>query len=112
MAIPIDATRTPFAATLARTDAPTPSPVPREGPQGSGQAEGPHFGERLREMLEDVNQRQVDADTAATEYANGERNDLHGTMITMEQADISLRLLSNVRTRLVDAYREVMRMGA
>ena len=41
-----------------------------------------------------------------------EPNDIHGTMIAVEQADISLRLLANVRNRAVDLYREVMRMGS
>jgi flagellar hook-basal body complex protein FliE len=33
-------------------------------------------------------------------------------MIVMQEADISLRLAANVRNRVIEAYREVMRMGA
>jgi flagellar hook-basal body complex protein FliE len=33
-------------------------------------------------------------------------------MIDVEQADISLRMLANVRNRAMDIYREVMRMGS
>ena len=73
---------------------------------------GVDFAGRVRELLDDANTHQVQATEAAEAYANGERNDLHGTMIAMEQADITLRLVSNVRSRLVEAYREVMRMGA
>jgi flagellar hook-basal body complex protein FliE len=33
-------------------------------------------------------------------------------MILMQEADVSLRLAVNVRNRAIEAYREVMRMGA
>ena len=52
------------------------------------------------------------ADTKIEDVANGEDNDLHGTMIAMEQASVQLRLLTTVRDRALEAYREVMRMGA
>lgn len=72
---------------------------------------GPDFGDRVRELVSDVGAREARATEAVTAYANGDRNDLHGTMIALEQADIAFRFASNVRARLIDAYREVMRMG-
>ena len=33
-------------------------------------------------------------------------------MIQMQQADIQLRLAANIRNRVIEAYREVLRMGA
>ena len=52
------------------------------------------------------------AEHKAEEFAVGHHNDIHGTMIATEQAEISLHLLANVRNRVVDLYREVMRMGS
>lgn len=98
-----------FAAGLARIDAPSTSPVS----EGSGAAPGTgEFADRLGELLEDVNGMQTRAQEASDAYASGSRNDMHGTMIALEQADISFRLVTNIRGRLVEAYREVMRMGA
>lgn len=51
----------------------------------------------------------IDAVNAFTEGAEGR---LHETMMAIDKADINLKFLVNVRNRLVDAYREVMRMGA
>jgi flagellar hook-basal body complex protein FliE len=70
------------------------------------------FSAKLREALDDANQEQVQAQKAADDYASGKQNDLHGTMISMTEADVSLRLVSNVRNRVIEAYREVMRMGS
>jgi flagellar hook-basal body complex protein FliE len=89
-----------------------------KGPSGSLPGIAPQapekvdFSEKLREVLNETNQTQVKAETAAEDYASGKQNDLHGTMISMTEADVSLRLVSNVRSRVIEAYREVMRMGS
>lgn len=70
------------------------------------------FTATLRNVLNEANQTQVQAASASEDYANGKQNDLHGTMITMTEADINLRLVANVRNKVIDAYREVMRMGS
>ncbi|MEZ4336610.1 MAG: flagellar hook-basal body complex protein FliE [Sandaracinaceae bacterium] len=102
-----------FAATLTRTELPQTPGLQGVG-GGTETVQGPgaaDFGRHVREAIESVESTQQNAQAAAQAYANGERNDLHGTMIALEQADITFRLVSNLRTRLVEAYREVMRMG-
>jgi flagellar hook-basal body complex protein FliE len=42
----------------------------------------------------------------------GDHQDVHGTMIAMQEADVSLRLMTSVRNRAIEAYREIMRMGS
>jgi len=70
------------------------------------------FASTLRNVLGEANQTQAQAQQVADDYASGKQNDLHGTMITMTEADINLRLIANVRNKVIDAYREVMRMGS
>lgn len=70
------------------------------------------FAEQLEEFVSSVDEVQKTAEQMGENFANGRSDDLHGTMITMEQANISLHLLANVRNRVIEAYREVMRMGA
>jgi flagellar hook-basal body complex protein FliE len=77
-----------------------------------GAAQEGAFSERLGELMREVGTSQKNAQVAADEYASGRKNDLHGTMIAMTQADITLHLLANVRNRVIEAYREIMRMGA
>ncbi len=68
------------------------------------------FAEALKGSIAEVNQAQVAADHAAQQIAAGETKDLHGAMIKLEEADISLRLMVQVRNKAVEAYQEIMRM--
>ncbi len=71
---------------------------------------GNKFGEMLKTSIAEVNQAQISADRAAEQIAAGETKDLHGAMIKLEEADISLRLMVQVRNKAVEAYQEIMRM--
>ncbi len=68
------------------------------------------FAETLNSAISQVNQAQVDADRAAERLHTGEAKNLHEVMITMEKADITLRLMVQMRNKAVDAYQEIMRM--
>jgi flagellar hook-basal body complex protein FliE len=68
------------------------------------------FVDLLRSAIAQVNQAQNGADNAAREFAIGEAKSIHDTMITLEKADLSLRLMMQVRNKVVEAYQEVMRM--
>ena len=100
------------ARATSTSSANAPSAVGLGSTQPVGEPESADFGEKLREVLNEANSTQQKAQSVAEDYANGKQNDLHGTMIHMAQADVSLRLIANVRNRVIDAYREVMRMGS
>lgn len=73
---------------------------------------GPSFSETLTNFVAGIDEKQKTAQAQADDFAVGKTNDIHNTMIDVEQAEISLRMLANVRNRVVDLYREVMRMGS
>ncbi|MCB9621340.1 MAG: flagellar hook-basal body complex protein FliE [Sandaracinus sp.] len=75
------------------------------------ESRGVGFGERLADAVRATDQQQKQAEAATTALAEGRSDDLHGTMIALQRADVSLRLAANVRSRALEAYREVMRMG-
>lgn len=84
------------------------------GPEGaekpaSGAAKG-GFASVLKQSLTEVNQMQQKADAAITALASGEKVSLHETMIAMEQADVSFRMMMQVRNKIVEAYQEILRM--
>jgi len=68
------------------------------------------FAEALKDSLSEVNQAQIAADRAAEQVAAGKTKNLHEAMIKLEEADISLRMVVQVRNKVVEAYQEVMRM--
>jgi len=71
---------------------------------------GDKFGQALKASIAEVNQAQVSADRAAEQIAAGETKNLHDAMIKLEEADISMRLMVQVRNKAVEAYQEIMRM--
>lgn len=76
-----------------------------ETPQGAG-----NFSQMLQESLEKVNNDQVEADTAIKELIAGRTKNIHETLLTVERADASLKLMMQVRNKILDAYKEIMRM--
>ena len=64
---------------------------------------------QFSKMLDEVNLLQLAADKKIEEFASSSEKDLHGTMIAMQKADVSLRLLLQVRSKLTSAYQEIMR---
>lgn len=56
-----------------------------------------------------VNDSLVTAQGDVQKLASGEATSLHEMMIHMEEARLSFQLLAQVRTRMLEAYQEVMR---
>lgn len=69
------------------------------------------FGDFLKESIKEVNQLQNEADKSMTDFATGQTKDIHEVMMSVQKADLSFKLMQQIRNKLVDAYREVMRMG-
>ena len=68
------------------------------------------FANLLKESVEKVNELQKQADVAINDLVMGNNKDIVQTMVTMEKADISFRLMIQVRNKIVQAYEEIMRM--
>lgn len=68
------------------------------------------FSKMLTDALEKANEIQLQADRAVKELAAGRNKNIHETMLMMEKADLSFKMLMQVRNKVVDAYREIMRM--
>jgi flagellar hook-basal body complex protein FliE len=73
-------------------------------------AEGQTFGDLLTESINQVNQMQIETDEAMKRLASGESGNVHETLLAMQKAEISMRMLVEVRSKLVGAYQEIMRM--
>jgi flagellar hook-basal body complex protein FliE len=78
---------------------------------GSGPAAaGESFAKTLGQAVEKLDELQVSADAEARKVAVGQGN-LHEMALSLEKADIGMRLAMKVRNKVVDAYNEIMRMG-
>lgn len=72
--------------------------------------DGKSFGDLLTESINQVNQMQIETDDAMKRLASGESGNVHETLLAMQKAEISMRMLVEVRSKLVGAYQEIMRM--
>ncbi len=68
------------------------------------------FKEVVKDFLGDTNRAQLMADSMITKVVSGEVNDVHTVMVAVTKAETSLRLMLEIRNRLMSAYQEIMRM--
>ncbi len=68
------------------------------------------FGEVLKESIGEVNKHINESAALSEGIMAGEHSNIHETMIAMEKSGISFKLLTKVQTKVIDAYKEVMRM--
>ena len=78
--------------------------------QRTGAGDKGSFGKMLDGFLDETNELQTEADGAVHKLMTGETNDVHEVMTAMAKADVSFRMMLEVRNKLMDAYQEVMRM--
>ncbi len=72
--------------------------------------DGNSFSEVLKRSVEKVNALQKQADAAINDLVTGDNKDIVQTMVMMEKADVSFRLMMQVRNKILQAYEEIMRM--
>ena len=78
--------------------------------KGKAEGTGNSFNSMLQRSIKEVNQLQNEADSSIEQLIVGKSRNLHETMIALEKADISFRLMMEVRNKIIDAYHEIMRM--
>jgi len=72
--------------------------------------EGSSFGSTLKQAIQSVDSLQKDSDLKMQQLATGQNTNIHETMIAAEKADIALRMMVQVRNKMIEAYQEMMRM--
>jgi flagellar hook-basal body complex protein FliE len=79
-------------------------------PTSGAPTSGGSFASALGRAVEAVDKLQLDADQQADAVAHGAGN-LHEVAISLDKADVAIRLASKVRNKVVDAYNDVMKMS-
>ena len=60
--------------------------------------------------LNKVNDLQLESAELTNDFATGKTDNIHQVLIAGEKADIALQLTMQIRTKILDAYSEIMRM--
>ncbi|TDJ03690.1 MAG: flagellar hook-basal body complex protein FliE [Deltaproteobacteria bacterium] len=74
----------------------------KEGEQTFGQVLGSYIGK--------VNALQNKANTAIEKLVTGKSKNIHETMLAVEKAEIAFKTMNQIRLKVIDAYREIMKM--
>lgn len=70
----------------------------------------PSFKDTLSGMMNDVNKMQSKADESIKKVASGEITDVNQVMNSVEEAKLAFNMMMEIRTKVMEAYKEVMRM--
>jgi flagellar hook-basal body complex protein FliE len=76
-------------------------PVANEGTGGTA------FGDKLESAMADLEQTTTQADAAGEGLVTGEV-DIHEAMVSIEKADLVLRVAGTVRNKVIEAYQQLV----
>jgi flagellar hook-basal body complex protein FliE len=77
---------------------------------GTGEAKGSSFFDALQNSMEETNKAQLEADASVKDLIAGKTKNIHETMLQLQKADLSLKTMMQVRNKILEAYKEIMKM--
>ena len=78
--------------------------------EGTGGAQAPSFEEMLGNLVTQVDSTRKAGKAAAQDLMVGRTDNIHGTMIALQESGLAFTLMLEVRNKLVESYQELMRM--
>ncbi len=83
-------------------------PVPSV--HSSSEIPGVSFESLLRNSMKKVNDLQLDSDRLVNSLATGDVEDVSAVVLSAQRAEFALRMITEVRNKLVDAYQQLGRL--
>lgn len=68
------------------------------------------FGKLVTDGIAQVNSRLIDSQVDLQKLAVGDAQNLHQIMMKLEESRLSFQLMMQVRSRLLEAYQDIMKM--
>ncbi|RIX79095.1 flagellar hook-basal body complex protein FliE [Acidovorax cavernicola] len=68
------------------------------------------FGRMVSDGISQINSKLVDGEIGLQKLAVGDAQNLHQLMINLEESRLSFQLMMQVRSRLLEAYQDIMKM--
>lgn len=79
-------------------------------PNSVSDTKGSTFMDALQNSMDEVNQNQLQADQSIKDLIAGRTKNIHETMLQLQKADLSLKTMMQVRNKILEAYKEIMKM--
>ena len=79
--------------------------------QGVERANGPQFGDLFSQAINKVNDVQQASSATADAYIRGDANvDITDVMIASQKSTVAFQAMTQVRNKMVEAYKDIMNM--
>ncbi|MEZ6116625.1 MAG: flagellar hook-basal body complex protein FliE [Pirellulaceae bacterium] len=72
--------------------------------------DGNSFAQLIAEKLGEANLQQQQADQNIQQLMSGEADSVQDVVLSVAKADLSFRMLVEIRNKLIESYQEIMRM--
>jgi len=69
-----------------------------------------NFAEMLNDAINKVNDEQINADEMGELLAEGKVDNVHEVMIASQKAELTLNLAIEIKSKILEAYKEIMRL--
>ncbi len=69
------------------------------------------FSDIVEGALNKVNESQINANDTVTKFIKGEDVTMHEVMLSMQESQMSMQLLIEMRNKIVEAYQEINRVS-
>jgi flagellar hook-basal body complex protein FliE len=69
-----------------------------------------NFSDVIGDAIEKVNESQVNADNKIESLIKGENVSMHEVMLSVQESQMSMQLMLEVRNKLFDAYQEISKV--
>ncbi|AJQ96340.1 flagellar hook-basal body complex protein FliE [Gynuella sunshinyii] len=87
-------------------------PMPGQSTRSVEQSEPPSFGEMFKSAVDTVNDNQKAASSLSQRFELGDPQvDLPEVMIALQKSSVSFQAMTQVRNKMVEAYKEIMNMA-
>lgn len=80
------------------------------GDSSNNVSAGNSFSKVIGDMINKVDDSQVSADNKIQGLIKGENVSMHEVMLSMQESQLSMQLLIEMRNKLVEAYQEINRV--
>ena len=98
--------------TATRTDSPT-GPVKLPGistTQETSTTQQTGFGKMFDQLVSSVDTKESEAQSITRDVLLGKNDQVHQSMIALQEAGLAFSLMVQVRNKVVESYQELMRM--
>jgi flagellar hook-basal body complex protein FliE len=78
--------------------------------QATGTTAPQSFSEMMAASIKEVNNMQVEANKAMEKLASGKTKNVSEVLLAADQAETAFKMMNQIRTKVIEAYKEIMRM--